>query len=329
MHPNSQVVPLVKKSTYKARGAFRNHHFNTMFAGLVRAPSMPSYTRHRIDTPDGDFLDIDCLLGGRPRALILLHGLEGHSKRPYMTGMANCADQHGFDVIAMNFRGCSGEPNRLPATYHIGQTIDLETVIAYALAQFHHTDLAIIGFSVGGNVTLKYLGERGYNVPDEVKAAVAFSAPVDVVSSNTEIDKWYNWHYRKNLVDALNAKYRQKAEMFPEMFDKPSGGWPKSFREFDNLYTAPVNGYQDATEYWSKNSSIHFIPKISTPTLLVNALDDTFLSPECYPYQLAENHPYFHLETPEKGGHLGFAGRNTDGIYWSEKRAIEFITGYV
>lgn len=325
----TSIMPLIRKSTYQPPRAFRNHHANTLFAGLLRNPGHMPFERRRIDTPDGDFLDLDCLIQHRDKALILLHGLEGHSKRPYMTGMANFARRNGFDIIAMNFRGCSGEPNLLPRTYHIGESGDLHTTVRYVIESLQYDHLGIIGFSVGGNITLKYLGEQGIRVPRAVKAAVTFSAPVHVPSSNGKIDQWYNWHYRKNLMDALNRKYLQKARLFPDLFPIPESGLPANFRQFDTLYTAPVNGYRSAEEYWDVNSSIHFIPGIKTPVLLVNARDDSFLSDQCYPEDLASPHDSFHLEIPEYGGHLGFVTNSPDGVYWSERRALEFLSGYM
>jgi predicted alpha/beta-fold hydrolase len=318
-------MPVIQPSSYRAKGIFRNQHLNTMHAVLLRKYPTAPYKRIRINTPDDDFLDLDCILQKNKKVIILLHGLEGNSKRPYMQGMAYFFMKNGWDVVSMNFRGCSGEPNLLPRSYHIGETGDLDLVVKSTLNLYPYEQVSILGFSMGGNMVLKYLGEQGNSLMHQIKSAVAISVPVDVVKANLEIDRWYNWHYRKNLVNSLNETYKIKMDRFPEQFSLPPFGWPTSFEEFDDYYTAPVHGFDSAQHYWDVSSSLHFIPDITIPTLLINAKDDTFLSDTCYPFRLAEQHPMFYLETPDYGGHLGFVSSFDDGSYWTERRALEFI----
>lgn len=318
-------MPVIAQSSYRASGIYRSSHLNTIHAGVFRKVDALPYTRERIDTYDGDFLNLDWIQNQNDRLVILLHGLEGDSSRPYMTGMAKYFAKRDWDVLAMNFRGCGGEPNALPRSYHIGETKDLDQVIDHAQLNNNYETIALIGFSVGGNIVLKYVGEKGEALNDQIKCAVAFSVPCHMNSAQAEIEKWFNWHYRKNLVDALNETYKMKMEHFPDQFQLPEKGLPKNFREFDEHYTAPIHGFGSAEEYWDVNSSIHFIPDIQIPTLLVNALDDSFLSSDCYPKALAETHPFFHLEVPDHGGHLGFVSQGEEGSYWTERRAFEFM----
>jgi hypothetical protein len=262
---------------------------------------------------------------GSDRLLIGLHGLEGSARRPYIKGMAQFFNQRGWDAVGLNFRSCSGEPNRLLRSYHIGETGDLSFVITHALATGRYRYIALVGFSLGGNVLLKYLGESPDSLPKEVVGGVAFSVPCDVKSANQQIDRWHNWHYRQRFMDGLNAKMRLKAEMFPDLLQLPER-MPRDFQEFDDTFTAPIHGFDSADHYWTSSSSQHYIPTIRKPALLINASDDSFLSPSCYPYELAEHHRCFYLEVPSGGGHVGFVTRRNQGTYWSEERAFEFIT---
>ncbi|MCB0548142.1 MAG: alpha/beta fold hydrolase [Phaeodactylibacter sp.] len=317
-------MPLIKKSGYRARGPFRFGHINTIFPALFRKVEGVHFERERVDTPDGDFLDLDWLSIGSRRLAILLHGLEGNASRPYIRGMARYFRERGWDVLGFNFRGCSGEPNRKLRSYHIGETSDLKWAISMILNQRDYESIALAGFSLGGNVVLKYLGENGDDVPAQVRCAVAFSVPCEVVSANREIDRWANWPYRHRFIKSLNAKVKEKALLFPEELQLPER-MPRDFRQFDGRFTAPIHGFRDAEDYWVRNSSLQFLPEIRRPALMVSALDDSFLSAACYPYQLAESHPFLFLEAPRWGGHVGFVSSGSNGAYWSEQRAYQFV----
>ncbi|NRA49541.1 MAG: alpha/beta fold hydrolase [Phaeodactylibacter sp.] len=320
-------MPIINTSTYRPKGRFNNHHVNTIYPAFFRKVRQVQYERERIETPDNDFLDLDWSCVGSEKLLICLHGLEGSADRPYVKGIARFFNNQGWDAIGLNFRGCSGEPNRQLRSYHIGETEDLRLVIDHALSLGRYRHIGMVGFSLGGNVILKYLGEGGFH-PNELVGGVAYSVPCDVKSANTAIDKWHNWHYRRRFMQTLNAKMLEKAERFPGQVDIPKK-MPKDFREFDNVFTAPIHGFKDAEDYWQKSSSIHYIPTIKHPALLVSAQDDTFLSADCYPFDLAENHPYFHFEAPKRGGHVGFVTVSRDGYYWTEKRAFDFLNEHL
>ena len=321
------AMPVVPNSTYRAFGIFRNTHANTMYPALLRKVEGVDYERERIGTPDGDFLDLDWSKVGSRQLLIALHGLEGSAGRPYIRGMMRYFNDQGWDGLGLNFRSCSGEPNRLLRTYHIGETGDLKLVIEHALQTGPYERIGLVGYSLGGNVVLKYLGEDPGQVAEEVVGGVAFSVPCDVKSANTEIDRWHNWHYRKRFLEGLNQKMEEKASRFPGQFQLPAQ-MPRDFREFDDKFTAPIHGFRSAEHYWTSSSAIHYIPDIERPALLVSAADDSFLSERCYPFKLAEPHSRFHLEVPRHGGHVGFVTRHPKGYYWTERRAYEFLGAY-
>jgi uncharacterized protein len=292
---------------------------NTLYGGLLRGVSTPEYHRERIDTPDGDFLDLDWFRAGHRRIAILCHGLEGSSRRPYMSGMAHRLSKGGWDVLSWNYRGCSGETNRKLRTYHSGATDDLDVVVERARPHYDRIDL--IGFSLGGNLVLLYLGERGQQIA--IDRAVAFSVPCDLASSSRYLARPVAIPYMRRFLQSLRKKMRQKAELFPEEIDVRGLDDVQSFREFDDRYTAPLNGFLDAEDYWRRASSKPWIQNIRTPTLIVSAQDDPFLPGECYPHKEVRASRHVEMETPDQGGHVGFAVRR--GQFWSEERAARFL----
>jgi predicted alpha/beta-fold hydrolase len=283
------------------------------------------YRRTRIETPDGDFLDLDHSTVGTRRMAVVTHGLEGNSGRPYVLGMVRTLNRNGWDAVAWNFRGCGGEPNRRLRFYHSGDTGDLQTVLDHTLQRCNHDHIALIGFSMGGNVVLKYLGERGGNIPSRVCAAVAFSVPCDLRSSALKMNLPSNAIYLKRFLRMLHQKVRAKMALFPGEIEDRDYGAIRTFKNFDDRYTAPLHGFGNAEEYWRLASSRPVLGRIAIPTLLVNALDDPILAPPCYPYDEARQNPCFSLETPRTGGHVGFVSFDADGEYWSERRTVEFL----
>ncbi|NIG57427.1 YheT family hydrolase [Chitinophaga sp. Cy-1792] len=316
-------MPLVHSSEYKAPLLLRNRHLLTVFPTLFRKVALPAYRRERINTSDGDFLDLDFSEKGNDRIVIILHGLEGSASRHYVLGMVHIFNGAGYDTVSMNFRGCSGEPNRNLRFYHSGDTGDLDQVISYVSSLGRYRHIHLVGFSLGGNVTLKYVGERGETISPLIKSAVAISVPCDLTSSSVELAKSHNRVYMSRFIRNLGDKLSQKQARFPRELDMSGYDKIRSFREFDDRYTAPIHGFKDALQYWYVSSSVRYLDKVSIPTLLINAADDPFLSKECYPYEIAEHHPYFHMEVPEKGGHVGFVNFGVD-YYWSERRALVF-----
>jgi predicted alpha/beta-fold hydrolase len=312
----------VLTSSFAPPRVLANGHVQTVLAAMRPRLARVAFRRERLELADGDFLDLDWMGGGAGRTVILTHGLEGSSGDPYVRGMAAKCAAAGWDVLAWNFRGCGGEPNRLPRAYHSGDTPDLAAVIAHAARRAPR--LALAGFSLGGNMTLKYLGEREPH--PAVAGAAAISAPVDLASSARAMDRrWSTQFYLRRLVRRLVGKVRAKAAAFPGIIDVSRIDGVHGFGDFDNRFTAPMHGFRDAEDYWTRSSARQFLPSIRVPALLINALDDPFLTPGCFPVAEARASAHFHLEMPACGGHLGFIESVLEPFTWAERRVAEFL----
>ena len=304
--------------TYSAPPLLFNCHLETIFPSLLRKVELNSYHRERIFTPDNDFLDLDWLKQGANQLVIISHGLEGNTERSYMKGMAKIFYQNGYDVLTWNYRGCSGEVNNQLRFYHSGATDDLKTVVNHAALNYQN--IFLVGFSLGGNLTLKYLGE--IDTHPKLKKAVVFSVPMDLYGSCLQILKRHNWIYHQRFLKSLKIKVKQKSKLQPAL-DISKLDQVKTLLEFDEHFTAPIHGFKNAIEYYTESSAIRFLKNIQLPTLIVNAKNDPFLSATCFP-NLSE-HQFILMESPERGGHVGFAQFNQNGLYWSELRALAFI----
>jgi predicted alpha/beta-fold hydrolase len=304
--------------TYHPPSLLFHHHLETIYPALFRRVTPPAFRRERLTTPDDDFLDLDWYEQHNHRLVVISHGLEGNSQRPYILGMVRQALANGFDVLAWNFRGCSGEINRQLRFYHSGATDDLRLVVAHAAARY--TQINLIGFSLGGNLTLKFLGEP--DLLSAVKKAVAFSVPLHLSSSCDAISQPVNWLYAQRFLRHLKAKVMAKAKQFPQL-DTAKLKTIQTLRDFDDHYTGPVHGFAGAEDYYTRCSAIGFLANIPVPTLLVNARNDSFLSPQCFP-DVAN--PGITTEYPLRGGHCGFVQFNRNGVYWSEERALQFLS---
>jgi len=318
-------MPVIHRSTYRAPLLFKNGHLQTIYPTLARRLGDGLYQRERIETPDGDFLDLDWSRPGSRKLAILSHGLEGNTHRPYMVGMARRLNRNGWDVLAWNYRACSGEINRRLRMYHNGCIDDLDCVVQHALRQGRYEQVALIGFSLGGNLTLMYLGSMAERLDARINGSVVFSVPCDLKAGALELAKARNYFYMKQFLISLHHKIRQKMEQMPGMINDDGYDRITDFKGFDDRYTAPINGFRDAEDYWSKCSSSRVLATITVPTLIVNALDDPFLARSCYPVSQAEDSRLVYLEMPVSGGHVGFVQFNSDGSYWSENRAVEFL----
>jgi predicted alpha/beta-fold hydrolase len=318
-------MPLIRKSTYRPPPLLANGHLQSILPSLFRRVDGVGYRRERIDMEDGDFIDIDHLgsIGGR--LVVLCHGLEGSTARPYMQGMAKAFYRRGWGVTAVNFRGCSGEPNRLFRSYHSGATEDLETVCRHVLQVRSPSLVALVGFSLGGNLVLKYIGERGATVDPRIQAAAALSVPCDLKAAAFQLARPANALYMKRFVLDFYRRMQLKSRVVSEPFDPETYRGIRTFEEMDNRYTAPAHGFRDAEEYWKKCSARRFLADIAIPTLLLSARNDPFLPPACYPFDLAGKHAYLYLETPDSGGHVGFITLDNGGEYWHETRVTGFI----
>jgi predicted alpha/beta-fold hydrolase len=316
----------VLPASYRPAWPLRVGHLNTVYTAKGRKVAGPVYRRERLDTPDGDFLDLDWANEGSDRLVVVLHGLEGSADRPYVRGMLNQFGRQGWTGLGLNFRSCSGEMNRSLRVYHSGETSDLRWLMGELQTRKQWRQIAVVGFSLGGNVLLKYLGEQGPGLPPELVAAVAISVPCDLVGSSRELTgRWSNSAYRIRFLRSLNAKLQVKMEQYPGQIQLPEGRMPRSLTAFDDCFTAPVHGYRDAMDYYTRASSLPTLDQVSIPTLLLNAKDDSFLSESCYPVELARKHPLFHLEMPDYGGHCGFWDGETT---YAEQRAGEFVSQF-
>lgn len=313
-------MPIVS-SEHKAPFYLFNGHLQTIVPSLFRQVEGVQYQRERLVTPDEDFIDVDWSRVGSDSLIILSHGLEGDTARPYIMGMVKAFNARGIDAMAWNYRSCSGEPNKLLRSYHLGASDDLDFVLQYALEHNSYLNVYLVGFSAGGNITLKYLGEAPEQVPPQVKCAAVFSTPVDLKGSAQRISKIYTRRFMKSL----KLKLEQKQRLYAQEVDLTDYNVLWSFPEFDDKYTAPLHGFKDAEDYYARVSSKQFIASIQLPTLLVNAKNDPFLSEECYPVQEAKGNPNFYLEMPEQGGHVGFAEDFRKDLYYSEARAVQFL----
>ena len=316
-------MPLVP-SNYRPPFLFRNGHFSTIYAGAIRKVHGVIQKRERLELQDGDFLDLDWSESIQPteKVAILLHGLEGDAQRHYITGSAKKLTQNNFDTCAVNFRGCSGQPNRLYRSYHSGATEDLMAVIGHILNTKDYTKIYLLGFSLGGNLALKYLGE-GNPVPKEVTAAVAVSVPCDLKDACDQLLRSKNVLYSARFKKHLLAKLRTKQQLFPTKISEGDINKISTLKDFDDAYTAPAHGFADALDYYAQCSSKQFLPNITTPSLIINAKDDSFLGEACYPYKEAKDNPSLFLEVPEFGGHVGFWGRRN--ISYTEERTLNFF----
>lgn len=298
----------------------------TGIVGLLRKRGpIPDSFRERIITPDEDFFDVDVMKRGHARLIILLHGLEGDSNRPYMMRMASRLIAAQCDVMAMNFRGCSGEPNRLLRSYHTGETGDVRFLIRKIQEEGEYNQIGLVGFSLGGNVLLKYLGEEGSEIPSLVRGGVVYSSPLDLPSSSRKLDQGINRIYVRRFLKTLIPKALAKLDGRIHDLDVNAIRKAKTFATFDEAFTAPVNGFDSAEDYWTQASSLPWLKRIHRPVLVVNAQDDPFLSQACFPTEVDINNPIIHLEYPRFGGHVAFPGGDRQAYFWSEHRAAHFL----
>ena len=310
----------------------RNAHLQTVAARYGRHVSRPEGLRvERWDTPDGDFLDVYFLDGdpAMPTAL-LLHGLEGSIDSTYFLALIQELHRHGWNVAAMEFRSCSGEMNRAPRMYHSGETEDIAFVASRLIERHPTIALYIAGYSLGGNVTAKWFGEMGDRLPKNIRAGAAISAPYDLPASAEHMDG-----LRPSRLDVLHflrklaPKAVEKDRQHPGVIRADHARRARTFHEFDNHATAPLHGFADARDYYTRVSCGQFLPNVRRPLLLLSAADDPFNPGRTLPRTLADAHPYLHPLFTDSGGHCGFLHRGTGGLEdWAEQRVVQFFEAY-
>ena len=315
-------MPLVQANKLQRPKYLFNGHLETVFPALFRKVILPPTQQDLVETYDGDVLEVDWHRRGHPKLAIISHGLEGNSSRSYVLGMAKEALNNGFDVLAWNYRGCGAALNRKAIFYHSGATYDLETIVNYASPGYE--EISLIGFSLGGNLTLKYLGEKRKLDP-KIKKGVAISVPLDLGGSCDKISSSAFGLYTQRFLKSLQLKIEKKSVHFPDEFPLEKLTSIRTLRDFDNTFTGPLHGFFDAEEYYQINSALQFLPAIRVPTLVLNAQNDPFLSPACYPTQLAQELDQVHFEFPRQGGHVGYMQADPSQPFYSEARAVEFI----
>ncbi|MEZ0608246.1 YheT family hydrolase [Fibrella sp. WM1] len=304
-----------------------NGHMQTIVPSLTRRIPGVVYERERFTLSDGDFIDLDWLRKPQQQKLVVLtHGLEGDSHRHYIKGTAKLFHDNGFDVLAWNCRSCSGEMNRAFRLYNHGEIGDIGEVVTHALATKAYEQVVLVGYSMGGNISLKYASVKGAQLPTAVKQVIAISAPVNLITSAPLLDLPRNRFYRNRFMKKLWAKISYKAQQFPGRLDlsrRPQVRW---WKDFDDAFSAPVNGYRDADDFYTQASAIRFVDNLTIPALILNAQNDPLLSAECFPHELARRMDNLFVETPPLGGHVGFM-LNGDLHTYAERRALAFASG--
>lgn len=313
---------------YRPRWWLPEGHSQTLWAALARRPPLPPVSRERLELKDGDFLDL--VHAGDPSrpGVLILHGLEGSLESPYVRALLTAVVAQGWYGVLMHFRGCGGEFNRLPRNYHSGDTRDLVEVLATLHARQPGRVLAAVGYSMGGNVLLKYLGETG--AAAGLVAAAAVSVPFELGRAADRLNRGFSRVYQRHLVGSLQRKVRAKAARMPYPIDlKGLEKW-RDFHTYDERVTAPLHGFRDAADYYAKSSCRPFLRHIDRPTLLIHALDDPFLPPDAIPVA-SDLAPAVRLELADRGGHVGFMARRPDkGRHaWLEQRLIDFLLAHL
>ncbi|MEM7575463.1 MAG: alpha/beta fold hydrolase [Bacteroidota bacterium] len=318
-------MALISASSYPGPPRYQwGGHLQTILPNIRRSQPL-EYQRERLELADGDFLDLDWLATpAQDRLVILSHGLEGDSSRPYMVEAARFFFSQGYAVLAWHSRSCSGEMNRNPVLYSHGQSQDLAAVVEYAVAKQPYQSIDLIGYSMGGNLTGKYLGLAGSGLPQVVRCGVAFSAPCWIEHSVDALERPGNWLYKRKFYRSLRAKAEQKEAQFPGLIDLAALDKFKVWRDFDRIVSAPLNGFETAEEFYAYASAANFMGGTQVPLLLVNALNDPIIPVACTPVELGRGHPLIHIEQPSQGGHVGFSRSQGRGS-WMNERALAFM----
>ncbi len=314
---------------FKPLRLLSNPHAQTLFASLA-FPKAPALVRERIELRDGDFLDADvavpaCAKEGSPWVLVL-HGLEGSSAAPYMLRMARGLTSRGIEACLLNLRGCSGPPNRLGRSYHSGETDDVRAAFMHLAARRIGRSCGMIGFSVGGNLVMKFLGEAGSSAPALLKTAVAISPPFTLEGAARTLDRWSGAPYRAYFIRTLRAKALAKIAQFPGLADSRRVRAATTFAQFDEAFTAPVHGFRDARDYWTRCSGGGYLDAIARDLLVLTSADDPFFPADYIPASALAMHRHVHAVVTKRGGHVGFVGGSTFAPdFWAEVRAADHV----
>lgn len=331
MKPSAEPAPA---SGFQAPWWLRNRHAHTIYAALRgRFGSAPRWRRERWDAPDGDFIDVDFIDAGAAsvthgRTIVLFHGLEGGSGSHYARVFAGAVQAAGWRLALPHFRGCSGEINRLPRAYHSGDSAEVDWILRrmherFAIGGMH---LHALGISLGGNALLKWLGEQEDAANRVVHSAAAISAPLDLRIAGDALGAGFNRVYTRMFLATLKQKGEAKLSRHPGLFDASAMRRSRTLRDFDNAVTAPLHGFRDTDDYWTRASSLPWLGRIAVPTLIVNALDDPFVPPSALPDRATLPSPVT-AEFPAHGGHAGFVTGNFPGrVDWLPARVLRYFS---
>jgi len=325
-------MPILKNSELIPPFWLPNGHLQSIYPALFRKIEDVNYQRERIITEDHDFLDLDWSFAKQKSEeiktlVILSHGLEGNSTRQYVLGMVRLLNTKGFDCLAWNYRSCSGVMNSTSRFYHSGATDDLESVIKHAVTKGYQK-IDLIGFSLGGNLTLKYLGEPRVN--DRINKAVVFSVPMDLRASSLSIIKSENQVYMHRFLRTLKLKVDEKSRIFPKEINIANYRHVKTLYDFDHIFTAPLHGFEGADHYYEKCSSMFFVENITVPTLIVHAENDPIVPFSSLPFDLIASKSNIGIVTSKHGGHCGFRpSKIINGAYWSENIALDYLSNSI
>jgi hypothetical protein len=305
-------------------------HLQTLWGKLFRRQTPAPTVLERWDTPDGDFLEIHRLAArpGAPR-MLLLHGLEGTVRSHYAQALLNEAARRGWGADLLIFRSCGSQPNLTRRFYHSGETSDVGFVLDRILNEFPSSPLALAGVSLGGNVLLKFLGERGQNLPPQLKAAAAVSVPFDLARSSRRINRGFSKFYQRFFLNSLRRKAQEKARRFPDLASQDRIAGLRTLEDFDNLITGPLHGFRDAQDYYARSSSLPYLKHIRINTLLFSAIDDPMLPAGVLDEvrETAGGNRALEVDFVDKGGHAGFITGSVPWrpFYYAEHRVGEFF----
>jgi predicted alpha/beta-fold hydrolase len=310
---------------YVAPAWLPGRHLQTVYPALLPQPA-PAYRRERWDTPDGDFVELDWIDGraGTP-LVVLFHGLEGSSGSHYARALMRAVNAQKWHGAVYHYRGCGGAPNRLPRAYHSGDTAEVDWALPRLKARFPAVPVYAVGVSLGGNVLLKWLGEEGGAASGLVARAAAVSAPLDLMASGQALEHGFNRFYARVFLSSLRPKVIELLDRHPGLCDRERVLGASTMREFDNVFTAPVHGFRDTDDYWTRASSKPWLARIAVPTLVLNARNDPFLPERALP-GASEVSEHVTLEYPTQGGHVGFCTGPFPGrIDWLPRRLLGFF----
>lgn len=322
----SSTVP-VYESPWWLQGA----HAQTIYPPLFARRASVIYTRERWDTtpngkPDGDFIDVDRVKGSATQPmLVVFHGLEGSSQSIYARNLMAAAQSRGWRGMVPHFRGCSGEINRLPRAYHSGDAAEIDWILRRVKSEAPHQPLYVVAISLGGNASVKWLGEQGSAATSVIDALAAVSAPLDLMASGEALGQGFNKLYSRMFLNTMKKSALKKLDLHPGIFDRGVVLAAQSLREFDNEVTAPLHGYRDTDDYWTRASAKPGLANIEVPTLLVNAQNDPFLPASALPEKM-EVSKNVTLDFPAHGGHVGFLSGPFPGrASWMPQRVFHFF----